>query len=175
MNNQNVHHIGKDEKEKRPIFRATIETQEIYKRLTEANPGDVITYLELSELIGKNVQKDGNSHIQSAKRMLLNDGKVFEAVANVGVKYCNDSESLHSGIAGIRRVRKAVKKSRKKMLCAEFDKLTSSDKIKFNTEFSLSGALECFLKPKTVSKIEQKVMMTGKHIPYEDTLDLFRR
>ena len=178
MNQQNVHHIGKDEKEKRPAFRKTLETQEVYKRLTEAKPGDVVTYLELSEIVGKNIQKEGYGHLYSAVKMIRrNENKVFQAVENVGVKYCSYYEAFQAGKAGNRRIRNIIKMNKEKMLCAEpgINEMSSQQRIEYYTELSHTGALECFVKPKTISTIEQKVMMTGKLITYEDTLDLFTR
>ena len=169
----NVVHIANDETPKQPIFRASVETTQIYDRLKASKIGDIVSYTELSEIIGKNVQYAGRSNLVSAIRMLERDRIVFASVKDIGVKNLNDIEKVQFGNSGIDRIRRLSRRSSRKILCSEYDLLDDAAKLKYNASLSVLGAVAVFSKPTSIARIEHYAPYS--RLDLNRTIEMFKK
>ena len=68
--------------------------RQLMERLRRAAPAQIVTYSELSALIGEDVQRHARHLQDSARRGLLREHLVFTAVTNQGLKRLMIWESL---------------------------------------------------------------------------------
>jgi hypothetical protein len=156
-----------------PRFEASSDTRFIDQTLGKAEPGQTITYTELSDAIGRDVRKHARSSLMSALRMQLNEGRVFEAIANEGYRRLTDQEIIKTQAAkGLSRISRTARKTARKVACAEFQKLSNDDKVAHNTQLSMLGAVGQMTKPKAMIAVEKAVRDKGNELPIGDTLRL---
>jgi hypothetical protein len=69
------------------LFKRTARTEAAVRCLSEAEPGQIVTYKKLSAAAGLNVQKpQGRRCVYYARQILWRAGMVFRAVTNVGLQ-----------------------------------------------------------------------------------------
>lgn len=156
------------------IPEMAIDTKLLFQRLQKAFVGDLITYPELSEIIGRNVQKEARGCLISAMRVALYNEMVFGTVRKVGIKRLTDRElagigegvRLHIG----RVARKAV---RKMTMVNNFETLSNEEKIRHNTGVSMLGAIGHITSSKQAKSLEGKVSSSLEALPLQKTLQAF--
>src|SRR5690606_7840323 len=96
LHNTAQHSIYEDDMEAKTatIAQKSIDAQIIERHLETAEVGQLVTYVELSQLVGRDVQKKDRHLLETAKRALLRRGMVFEAVRGEGVKRVTDDENI---------------------------------------------------------------------------------
>lgn len=158
-----------------PRFRRTIDTQTVIDRLEKTAPGELVTYKELSELIGRDIA-DGARHVlQSAKRALQKHRQmVFAAVTKQGVRRLDDAGIVDTGTAAVKRIGRAARHAGVTLACADFDKLDDGRRVKHNAVLSYFGVVEAISKKGAIAKIETRVAKTQQRLPLMKTLDAFR-
>jgi hypothetical protein len=163
--------------EKKSIAEISIDTRLLYNRISSAKPGEIITYAELSEIIGKRVQAPGAGYgyLRTAiKRALSNDGLVFSAVRNEGIKRLTDEENAQStGSQAINKIRRLSGVAIKKVTSVDFAGLSNDAKTKHNMSLSVLGLFNAFSKPRKVKKIERK--FAAGILSINKTIDLFNQ
>jgi hypothetical protein len=105
-----------DPKTVRIIPALSIESGILVSRLRQAKPGDVVTYAEMSKIIGMSVQKHRGS-LDTARRIVMRDDRlIFGCVKDVGLKRLDAEEaaaSLATDVKGTRaKARKGGRKAR---------------------------------------------------------------
>jgi len=158
-------------------FILSIETKQLLERLMKAEVGELITYKEMTEIVGRDIQKNGSGIMYSARRKALNDCQiVFITIANKGIKRASDEEIANSGASVIHKIRRASHKG-KKILHAvnDFSALTNESKIHHNATASFLGAIELMTKPKKIIALEKKVKEESDSINVTKTLELFKK
>lgn len=158
---------------KRTIQEVGIDAKILQERLQKANIGQVISYDELSEIVNKDVRKEGYSAFLSARKACLREKIVFGTIAKVGIKRVSDSEIVKGAAAGVRRVRSAIRRESIRLSCANKSKLDNESKITMYTTASLFGALDLMTQGKKISMVEKKCEHIGGEIPIRQTLELF--
>ena len=94
---------------RKTILELSIESRLVYNRLLEAEPGSIITYKELSTLIGSNVQNGSRFALTTACRKLMNDDRrVYKSVRNIGIKRLDNEAIVAAGDSMIKKIRKAA-------------------------------------------------------------------
>ena len=120
---------------KKSIPEISANSRLLYARISKANKGEIITYVELSNIIGIDVQKNGRGFLYTAINMALREnGLVFEAVHNIGMKCLTDEETAKiTGGFTIKKIRRATLKGIRKITSIDdFDELSNDAKIKHN-------------------------------------------
>ncbi|RKY07278.1 MAG: hypothetical protein DRP56_05985 [Planctomycetota bacterium] len=158
------------------ISELSVDTRIIYDHLSKMKKGDFVEYETLTNLISKDVQGSGRGNMATARKMALrNDGLVFDAVTNKGLKCLTDEENVNStGESALDRIRRTARRSAKRLVTIDdFSKLSPVGKIKHNAHLAILGAIGNASKKKTIKKIEAKTEESGK-ISAEETIGLFR-
>lgn len=103
------------------MSRSAAEAAMIVERLLKCTVGEVVSYKELTRLIGRDVQDKGRVALLRAQRDLWRgEAKaVFGTVMRVGVKRLSDDEIAKLGPAAIRRIHKLAQRVDEKMACVQ--------------------------------------------------------
>lgn len=161
---------------KRIPKQMNVDTLTLYRKLLELKENDFISYQELNESIKRNVQKDANPCLQSARRRLLNqDSIVTEAVRNEGIKKVDGAELNAVGESAIKGMRKKARLAFKKLSTnTQFEEMAQETKDRFNALQTVSAFVGEITRPKSVDKIENRVKQTHEILPTQKTLELFK-
>lgn len=164
------------QEEKKGIKEINLESKLLFNRLKDANIGDVITYEELSEIIGVDVQGAGRNYLNTARYMCEREkDKTFGTVINYGIKCLNDSEVVETAVYAVGHIKRTSKKYIKKLKCVnDFGKLSNDDKIRFNAYASTLGVMASITRSANIKKIEAKVQETQERLPYAKALEAFK-
>ncbi len=158
------------------IAQRSIEMSLIRGRLEKATVGELITYGELSELIGRDIQRH-RYFLMSARRSLLNEVPphrlVFSAVESVGVLRLSDAEIVGSSQHHNKSIRRRAPKGIKELMAVDIETLSSEDKTKSLSQQSVLGALQAITKPSMVKRITTHIV--DNVLPPANLLDVFKR
>lgn len=157
------------------IKQISLEAQLIRDRLQTAEIGEVVTYAELTKLIGRDVRRFAHGAISTArKHAMRNMNMVFVAVANEGLKRMNDIEIVNSVDGDIKRVRRIARRSSTKLTRVNFDSLPNEKKIDHNAKLSMLGAIGQFTQPAALTTLKKQVAETQQVLPIGKTLEAFK-
>jgi hypothetical protein len=162
--------ITKDQK--RTIGEVSIDAKLVYNALKKMNCGDIITYHQLSEIIGRNILKNRNI-LQTARNMARRENNmVFDCVQKEGLRRLNDSQIVEkTSTHPFRRIRTMIRNANKEMSCVDVEKISNEEVVKMNATRSIFGALTEFAKPKQVESIAAK---SAEPLPIAKTLQFFQ-
>lgn len=150
----------------------SIDTTTLYERLCKADEGEVITYTKLSELIDRDVQHEGSGNLTTARKKALREkGFVFECVRGIGIKRALPSEVVDASESGVKRARRQMRLSSRKLATVDTDSLSQEDQTRAAVLASKLATLE--LCSGSSKKIEQSVIDCGESIPATKCLELF--
>lgn len=148
------------------------DTSIIENRLRNTNPGDIVTYAELSTLLGRDVVTFCRGHINSARRTLVKESIFFDCIPNEGYKRLDNKEAVHASDAYTLRARRAARRGLVHLQNVPFDGLDDDAKRKHMTVSAQLGAIDLFSSGKATKKIEGAVNVTHK-LAIGETLKLF--
>ena len=158
------------------IPELSVDAQVLARRLETAKPGEVISYGELSSLIKRDVQREAASCLTSARRVVQREHRaVFAAVIKTGLKRLDSVGIVGSGEAGISKMHRQARRTARILSCAEYEGLTNSEKIRFNTAASLLGAMELATKPARIKALSAAVESAADKLPTASVLQLFAK
>ena len=160
-----------------PRFSISIETTLLIERIKHMKVGDLLTYQELSQLIGQDVQEAAAHILQSARRICQREYQVVtDAERNVGIKRASDIELTNSGLQIFSRMRRAARRGVGRVMSVNnWDALPDAEKGRRNATVSALRMMEMMGRPKSIDRIAGAVNteMTGQ-LPVAKTLELFR-
>lgn len=157
------------------IQEISLDAQLIRDRLQNASVGDIITYDELSGLIGRDVRAKAMGAINTArKHAMKNKNMVFRAVANEGLQRMSDSEIVSSVDGDLKRVRRTVRRSSTKITRVDFGKLSKEEQVDHNAKLSMLGVLAQFASKPALTTIRSKVSDASTILPIGKTLEAFQ-
>jgi len=161
--------------ERKTIAEMSIETSLLVERLKQSAVGDVVTYAEMSTLVGRNVQGDGYSAMASARRICQREERmVFEVIRNEGLKRLNDSGIVATGGVNLKRLGRQARRGVKTLACVtDFDALPPDQQVEHNMTMSMLGALAQMVKPKQQEKLRLAVANAQQRLPLTKTLEMF--
>ncbi len=160
------------------IRETSVDAQALAKVLEAAEPGDVVPYATLTATIRKNVQKEGYSTMDSARRLLLREkSMVFESVLNVGLKRLDGSGIVSLGPDANGRIRRTAGRAIKKMACIgeAYESLSKDEKSSYNSNISALGAVKLFTGAPSIKRIESQVRASSAQLPPAEVLGLFAK
>jgi hypothetical protein len=159
-----------------PIFKLSIEAQLIYKLLKECQIGDVITYQEINELIGRDIQKRLNVLYTARKIARKYDNFIFDCIINVGIKRINSKEILgKESTQTLKRIVSTTKNSVKNMNCIDYATLDNDERYRLNCTRSLMVVISETAKQKTLESMQKDAAyVTPKVITTEKLLEFFK-
>lgn len=156
-------------------FEPSADTRLIYSLLMKAEMGDVVTYTELSEQVGRKVT-GADSYLQSALRMIERDeNMVFSSVRGVGYKRLTDAEiATQVGESGVRKIKRTARRTAKTISKADDSNLSNEERVKRNTFASFMGAVAHMAKPRQLERLETGVRAHADQLAIGKTLDALK-
>lgn len=161
---------------KAAIFEMSPDTRFIRQHLREQPVGTLVTYGQLSTLIGKPVS-GGTPALQSAVRSLLKtDQIVYAAIRGEGVKRLSDSEIIRASDADIDGLRRRAKKSAAKVSSVQdYSALSQSEKIAHSARLSIFAAVSTMASDAGIKKVEKIATPGAKELALSATMEAFRK
>ncbi|MFA5381811.1 MAG: hypothetical protein WC356_01505 [Candidatus Micrarchaeia archaeon] len=159
------------------LFKIGIDAQVLYDRIIQVNPGEIITYEELNELIGRDVQTDAYASLFTARNKARSiNRKAFGVMPNVGLKCLEDDEIVGAGHKALDRARGRARNGFKTLICLNnYAGLPDHLKIKHNTVATLLAMVNRITKPKTVAAIEGVISEKMEKLTFSQTLEFFEK
>lgn len=155
-------------------FQLGVDTKAIVEHLILTTVGQQIPYIELSQLIGHDIQQPKyRSCLSSARRILVKEhNMVFGTIRNVGIQRLADTEIVREGDLGIKKVRRSCRRTAGKVICANYNTLSQDDKNKHNLSLSVLGAITHVTSIKEQRKIGNAVSKAASEIDHSMLLEI---
>lgn len=162
-----------------PIAKLSIDAQTLYgKALKLCEVGQLLTYDQLSKLIGRDVREHAYGALQTARRIAeREDGIAFGTITNVGLKRLNDVEVIGTADKTLAHIRRTASRSGRRVLWClkDFDKLSDEKKVEHNARVSALTVLATISKNSAIRRIEGKVdLAQNGPLPIGRTLQIFQ-
>ncbi len=158
---------------RKSIAERSIDTDTLVRRLREVDVGGFVSYENLNELIGRDVQNGARHILRSAVMILLReDRRVFAPVRDEGLKRLNDREIVGTGLETTARIRRLARRGARKVTAVEnYDALPKADQVAHNTHLSIFGAIGQFTRPRMVQRLTGAVEEAQKRLPLAKMLE----
>lgn len=147
------------------------DTRRIEARLRDARIDEVVTYDELSRIIGRDVRNHCMNNIYSARRILMKENMHFGTVIGEGIKRLSPDDSVKSAQLCTKRAKNAARKGIKTLKHIEYSELSEEAKKVHLVESTKLVAMELFGSEKATKRIEGKI--DKDTLPLGETLKLF--
>lgn len=162
----------------RSISEISIFSQDLIRFLGEKEIGVLIPYEDLSNVIGFDItDSKGRGYLETAKRRLLKDeGMVFETVRGMGIKLLSDEEiAKTTGKSYLKSVRSKGRKAKLKNQSVDYENLTTEAKIDHQCTMSILALMNHVTKRSSINEIKNKVEETTEQISQKETLKMLRK
>lgn len=152
-----------------------VDARVILARLKAAKVGDVITYSELSELVGRDVQKGSRHILEAARRWAKKDRVIFGVITGQGLKRLDDAGKVRVGSGMMDKIRRTSRRAAQTLAAVEnFDALPNEMKIQHNMSLSVFGIIQQATSRKVQDRIAEKVEgVEGGVLAMKKSLELF--
>lgn len=153
------------------------ETQLIVDRLRATAVGETVSYEQLAQLTGCDIEGDERHLLASARRILEHEDRiVFGAVLRVGVKRLDDQGKVEIGAIGLDRARSAARLGARRLACVEhFDLLPQASQLRHNATMTLFRLFRHVTSRPRVALLEARLLREGATLPVQKTLELFAK
>lgn len=155
------------------IQAKSADTSIIENRLRNTQVGDVVTYDELSQILGRDVREYCMGNVNTARRTLVDEAIFFDCLTNAGYKRLNNEEAVSVSDHYRTRARKSARRGMNHLAHVPFDGLTEESKRKHLAMSAQLGAIELFSSSKASKKIEATVTDVSHKLAIGETLKLF--
>lgn len=155
-------------------FEKSSDTKILESALSEAKVGDMVTYESLSKAIGRDVRQFAIASLQSARRSLLKSkGIVFGVETGVGYRRLDDSQIVDSTESDRAKMKRAAKRSIRKLEVVNFDSLPPEKKKQHTVASAQMGAIAMFSSKSAAKRIESNVSESKTTLAIGETLSMF--
>ncbi len=154
------------------IQAKSADTSIVENRLRNTQPGDIVTYDELTKLLGRDVRVFGIGNVATARKVLVTESVFFDTIPNEGYRRLDAEESCQASKHYVRRVKSAARKGMKHLQHVPFDQLSDDGKKTHLTTSAQLGAVTLFAGANAEKKIGSNVEQ-GKPLAIGATLKLF--
>jgi hypothetical protein len=159
------------------VFVMSPETKMLCQLLAKLQVGETVTYSEMSDVVGFNVQSNnGRGRFYTAyNRTLIDQGIYLENVRGTGYRRVANNDVPNSVTnRRSRKLRSQVKRWGKELFSGFDYRNASKDAQRdFNQSVAIHGTLALFSKPQTQDKIKEQVAIANGDINIGDTLKMF--
>jgi hypothetical protein len=145
--------------EKKSIPEMSHEAQMLARRLAQLEPGETVPYAELDRIIGKPVQQN-RGLLRTARNAVERDySVVLECVRKEGVRRMRPTEIGAVGVAAVESIRRKARRTRTRIARGTAGRsLSDQAQRQVSLQVSVLGTLELFTRPKSIKKIEERVV-----------------
>lgn len=141
-----------------PEFRLSSDSKALAQELAKAATGDVMTYADLSAIVGRDVQEAARSALNTARHVVQREHRiVFDVVIGVGLRRLESSEIVDLSDKARDRTRSIARRISKKLTCVEYDELPREKQTKHNAALSMFGLMKELASDGAQKRIEHKV------------------
>ncbi len=160
---------------KKTIMTVSQDSLLLVEKLRAVEVGAQITYSELSQAVGRNVQTEARGCLNTARAILQReDSTLFAPIRGIGLKRLTDGEIAQVGGQTLRHVNNSAKRGIRKLACVrDFNALTNEEKIRHNAAMSVLGVFYEVSKTKGIRQIEAAVAVVQKELPLKEALRAF--
>lgn len=125
-----------------PASKNGADIQALMDALAGLQPGQHLTYAQLSALVGRDVGAKYRYLLEAACNRLLKDSRqAYGALHRVGIKRLTDVEAIGQCVTVMHRVRRIARKAVAKATTVDFAGLTDDDKRRHNAYISQMAAI----------------------------------
>lgn len=151
-----------------------IQIDAIVKALTAIPVGQIITYKDLSAIVGKNVQSDDGRFLLIRARRLAEKqtGTLFATVFGQGIKRLPADEAAGVGSDARQRIRRSANRTYARLSDIRYNDVAPETRARIDAERSLMGAISAIATQANVSNV-QRHTSTGP-IPVAKLLEAIR-
>lgn len=163
--------MNKEDRNQKPSFKLTTDTLLLIERLRELDYSGRVSYRQLSELIGRNVQNDASGLLATAINYLEREEQMFfSKVRAEGVQRITESDRVKEApLRARKRIRSSIRTMRRDLERVPAEKLNREEQRERNANLALSDTLAWLAKEKEAKKVieaapEDGILATGKII-----------
>jgi len=162
--------------DKKAIPEMSIDTRLLIEKMKSVKVGDVISYDELSKIIGRDIRsRQGYARLQSARRNCLKQhGIVFSTVAKEGLRRCDDSQIVGQAEHFVHRAHRISKRGIDTLACADFQKLDNTKRVELNAIASGLGVIHHITSMPAQKKLMAAAQQASDKLPLAKTLEVFK-
>lgn len=156
----------------RTMMTLSAETSLLIRRLRSLSVEEVVSYEELSELIGRDVRRF-RSPLDTARLRVLKDDYIHtDVVRTVGIKRISTAEGASSGAArALRRVRAAARRGRTIVSRVKLEEVPQTDRAVLFARSSLLDLVDNASSAKVEAKATAAVTAGGgQELPFRKLL-----
>ena len=160
---------------KQARFKLSTDAIALIEGLSQAEYGQVAPYAALSELIGRNVQGEARSVLNSALNVLERDyGMFFSCVTGEGLMRITESEHLKSVPVMTReKIRRSAARGRKRLGHLRDDTLSREEQTEKLKGISFFGTLQEFTQEKEKKEAPERPQAPAN--ASKKALELFKK
>lgn len=158
---------------KRPAMVKSADTLIIEQRLRACSVGDIVTYTELSKLLGRDVREHCRGNLTTALKSLAADRLIFGTITGEGMQRLDDSQKLATVDSMLQRSRRAAKRVLTRLSVTDFAALDADGQKKHLVLSAAAGAVELLASQKAQKTISTQV--SNSVLPIGQTLSLFSK
>lgn len=155
------------------IQAKSADTLIIENRLRKTQEGEIVTYDELTKLLGRNVVMFCRGNVGTARHALIEESIFFDCIPNEGYKRLTLSEATASSEDFRRRARKTIRRGIRHLRHIPLDQLSDEDKMKHMSSAVQFETMELFSSTKAANRIETAVKDSSHKMAIGETLKLF--
>jgi hypothetical protein len=147
-------------------------------RIESMEIGATITYSELSEIAGSDVQRARRHWLERARKIAEAAAvpAFTESVSGIGLKRIPQAEvATIEKTSTVGRIRRATRRSGKRLSRVDYANLDQDAKRAHDVAATTMGVLAMFVDRKGQASIEQGAIQSGCQLDREATLELFRK
>jgi hypothetical protein len=161
---------------KRYIGQVSTDTRALVDAGKLIAVGSVWPYEEMTAILGRDIQGDARSVLESARRIMEREYNiVFGVIRNVGLKHLTDDEAINTGQGTIDHNRRMSRRAAKRIASLKSPETVSqAAQTKQFTFLSLFGAIVHMTRPRQIEKLSSRVEAAHKELPLAKTLDAFK-
>lgn len=147
-------------------------------KIAAGKVGDILTYDELSALVGRSVKPGGPAYpamYSARKRCLRETGLVWEPLKDhTGLKCLDAEEILKLGASDMKRIGRGARRANRRLGCVDPSTLNDQQRLNLIGSRSILAAIDSASKTASIKKIEAALNGAMKPLPMGRTLDILK-
>lgn len=143
---------------KHQIREINVDARALLARMKAAGVGEIITYDEMSELIGRDVRGGSRHVLEAARRWARRERIIFGAVTGIGIKRLDDAGKVRVGSGMMDKIRRTSRRAAQTLAAVEdFGALPNEMKVQHNMSLSIYGIIQQATSSKMQNRISERV------------------
>jgi len=140
----------------RPSFKQSAETVCVLKLMTEAKPGDVVTYESMRNEIRYPIDDEKlRRAISSARRVMMREhAVVFDVIPTVGYQVLLPGEVVDASDRDVRGIKRKAQKATAKLATVDTSALNASDQTKLSIRMAVFGVVAGQFDTRKMAKLD---------------------